>query len=482
MNEKEAKILIVDDEADIRALIQGILQDDGYKTASAKNSTEVYNYFEGQLPDLMVLDIWLQNSEQDGIEILKSIRKKHPDLPIIMISGHGTIETAVSSIKLGAYDFIEKPFKSDRLVLMIQRALETAALRKENITLKAIAGHKADISLTGKSPAIQAIKQLIDRVSPTNSRVLITGEPGTGKETVARLIHKNSARANKKLFILNCAIMHPDHIEHELFGTEHDGEVGYGLLERANGGTLLLDEISDMPLETQGKILRVLQEQTFTRVGGTNPIQVDIRFLASTNRNLEDLIKKEKFRKDLYYRLNVVPLHMPCLKDRIQDLPALIQVFAKDIEKESGLSAKTFTPKLTDALLSYEWGGNIRQLKNAVEWMMIMSGAQTERICIEYLPPNLGQLHKNKANSNTKNTFHNLPEIMSKPLREAREEFERYYLLSQIKKFDGNISKTAKFVGMERSALHRKLKLLQVHNANEEQSEYIEISSQRQAR
>ena len=480
MTDIDVKILVVDDEADIRSLISGILEDEGYSVNSVANSSETYDYFEEAAPDLMILDIWLQNSDQDGTEILKTIRKKYPSLPIIMISGHGSIETAVSSIKMGAYDFIEKPFKSDRLILMIQRALEAAALRKENVSLKEIAGQKSDISLTGKSQAIQSIRSLIERVAPTNSRVMICGEPGTGKETVARIMHKMSNRKDKPIFVMNCATMQPSHMEEELFGTEKDGDVRHGLLEQANNGTLLFDEISDMPLETQGKIVRLLQEQTFIRVGGTTQVKVDIRFLATSNRDLEKLIEKGSFRKDLYYRLNVVPLNMPCLKDRIQDIPDLISVFAKDIESQSGLNAKTFTTKLMSALQSYEWPGNIRQLKNAVEWMMIMSGPEQDTICMEFLPPNLGHPHYQKANQNSKASIQIMPEIMSRPLREAREEFERHYLLSQIKKFDGNISKTAKFVGMERSALHRKLKLLQVTSSDAEETERSD-TSKRQA-
>ena len=481
MVETEHKILVVDDEADIRSLISGILEDEGYGVAIAENAAAVYGYFETSMPDLVILDIWLQNSDQDGIEILKTLTRRYPDLPIIMISGHGTIETAVSSIKEGAYDFIEKPFKSDRLILMIRRALEAAALRKENTSLRELTRQKTEVSLNGKSQAINTIRQIVERVAPTNSRVLITGEPGTGKENVARLIHKVSSRSGKALMVMNCAIMHPDHMEKELFGLEKNGEITHGLLEQANGGTLLFDEISDMPLETQGKIVRILQEQTFSRVGGSRQINVDIRFLASTNRDLEELINKGRFRKDLYYRLNVVPLHMPCLKDRIQDIPELVKLFASDIEKQSGLMPKSFTQKLLSALQSYEWPGNIRQLRNAVEWMMIMSGAGQGHICVDYLPQNLGQQQREKANQNPKANIQIMPEVMSKPLREAREEFERHYLLSQIKKFDGNISKTAKFVGMERSALHRKLKLLQVTNEDDPEVQGITPSKGRRS-
>lgn len=479
MNLSEIKILVVDDEADIRNLIQGILEDEGYETIAAADAQQALEKIDTQKPNLIVQDIWLQNSDKDGVDILKITKKKYPEIPVIMISGHGTIETAVSSIKLGAYDFIEKPFKSDRLILMIKRAIEAAELKKENVSLKEIAGQKTDCELIGKSNAIQSVRHLIDRVASTNSRILITGEPGTGKEIAARMIHRMSQRKNKPMIIVNCATMHPDHMEEELFGVENSKDIREGLLEKANGGTLLFDEISDMPLTMQGKIVRLLQEQTFTRLRGTHPIQVDIRFLASSNRNLEDLIKREKFRKDLYYRLNVVPMQMPCLKDRLQDIPDLIKSFAKDIERQSGLLPKTFTPKLISALQSYDWPGNVRQLRNSIEWMMIMCGPDNDKVCIDYLPPNLGDQTKSQANQNSKTSIQIMPEIMSKSLREAREDFERHYLLSQIKKFDGNISKTAKFVGMERSALHRKLKMLQVDSSSDD-SDNEEQISQRQ--
>ncbi|MCB9973387.1 MAG: sigma-54-dependent Fis family transcriptional regulator [Rhodospirillales bacterium] len=474
--EHDKTILIVDDEADIRSLIKGILEDEGYHILTAANSTDVYQLFAKKTPDLVVLDIWLQNSEHDGIEILKNLRQKHPGLPVIMISGHGTIETAVSSIKQGAYDFIEKPFKSDRLILMIYRALEAAALRRENNSLKQLASQKASTVLTGHSPVIQGTRQLIDKIAQGNSRVLITGEPGTGKETAARAIHKQSGRDSHALVVMNCAIMQPERMECELFGREEaGGEIRSGLLEQADGGSLLFDEIADMPLETQGKIVRVLQDPVFLRVGGTSPVSVDVRFLASTNKNLEDLVEQGLFRKDLYYRLNVVPLYMPRLKDRVQDIPELVLLFVREMAQQSGVKEKKVSVRLLETLQSYEWPGNVRQLRNTVEWMMIMAGPNRGDLCVDLLPPNLGGKMTSPLSGGGYFAEQQMSfDVMSKPLREAREEFERQYLLSQIQKFDGNISKTARFVGMERSALHRKLKLLQVSNtmdANDENSD-----------
>lgn len=475
MKEQKPTILIVDDEADIRSLIKGILEDEGYHTVTAANAKQSYEAMTQHKPDLVILDIWLQNSDQDGIEILTSMRRDNQTLPVIMISGHGTIETAVSSIKQGAYDFIEKPFKSDRLILMIRRALETASLVRENIVLKKIAGKKMDLSLTGKSSAIQSVRQLIERFAPTNSRVLITGEPGTGKEMTARLMHKHSKRTERPFLILNCATMQPGDLEPMLFGAEATGSEArtLGLLERAHGGSLFFDEVADMPLETQGKIVRVIQEQTFLRVGGVEPVHVDVRIFASTNRNLEELVESGRFRKDLFYRLNVVPLHMPCLRERVQDIPELVHTFGRELAEESGLPNKEFAPSVLSVMQSYDWPGNIRQLKNAVEWMMIMSGPSQSLIDTHYLPPDLqhsvalsGRNDKSEPLKSQPGSFSS--ELLTQPLREAREEFERFYLLAQIKRFEGNVSKTAKFVGMERSALHRKLKSLNVTTALED--------------
>lgn len=451
-------ILIVDDEADIRNLIKGILTDEGYTVKLAADAKKAYELIDASPPDLVVLDIWLQGSEQDGLQILNNLKKRHAHLPVIMISGHGTIETAVSSIKQGAYDFIEKPFKSDRLLLMIRRALETTRLRQENEALRKKVAKPPKV--IGQSSAMQGLRQLIERVAPTNSRVMLTGEPGAGKDIAARTIHMMSNRANKSFMVVNCAGLRPDRLEIELFGSEKPGAESIGMLEQADKGTLLLDEVADMPLETQGKIMRVLQEQRFSRVRGQKEIEVDVRIIASTNRNLDRAIAEGKFRQDLFYRLNVVPVHVPALRDRIQDLQALLDYFTQDISEQSGLPQQRFTPQAVAAMQAYAWPGNIRQLRNAVEWAMIMKGnTQGGAVDIGDLPPEIMGLAASpgsgadiKANGNP----------MLLPLREAREIFERDYLQSQITRFGGNISKTAQFVGMERSALHRKLKSLQI--------------------
>lgn len=446
-----ADILIVDDEDDIRSLIEGILQDEGFSVRQAATSAQAYSRIKERAPSLVVLDIWLQGSEHDGMEILDWIVEHHPHVPVLMISGHGNIETAVSAIKRGAYDFIEKPFKTDRLLVMIARALETASLRRENERLKSKVDMVAE--MIGDSPALSAFRQTLARVAQTNSRVLITGEPGTGKDIAARQIHKMSARASAPFLSLNCAILRPDHIEVELFGVE-PGQAG--LLAQANGGTLLLDEVADMPLETQGKIVRVLQEQRFIPIGGHSPVEVDVRVLASTSRDLPALIKDGLFREDLFYRLNVVPVELPPLRQRPQDIPALADYFVEQFTRQVALPVCRFSPAAIVAMQSYGWPGNVRQLRNIVEHMMILN-AHDGTIQPEHLPADITGVARNTA-SGAEATIS--PEMASLALREARELFERDYLAAQIHRFSGNISKTAEFVGMERSALHRKLKQL----------------------
>ncbi len=459
-----ADILIVDDEADIRSLIRGILDDEGYETREAGNSTAAFAEVEKKVPDLIVLDIWLQGSDKDGLEILKALKEQHGALPFVMISGHGTIETAVSAIKDGAYDFIEKPFKSDRLLMLISRALETAALRRENAALKKRSFGEAD-QLIGKSPVIQNIQQLIERAAPTNSRILITGEAGTGKDIVARLIHKNSERAEEGFMVLNCATLRPERLEIELFGEEAglQGDGGHiGILEQANGGTLLLDEIADMPLETQGKIVRVLQEQRFHKIGGQKDIESDVRVIATTNKDLEALIENGDFREDLYYRLNVIQIQIPSLRKRTEDIPELTNAFMADMLKQLGFEEQTLTNAALNIFKSYGWPGNIRQLKNVIEWVCIMHGGDNKgSLGPEDLPPEISGGKCAAIGADLQSGFDD--NFMELPLRDAREEFERKYLLAQVARFDGNISKTAEFVGMERSALHRKLKSLQIH-------------------
>lgn len=450
-------ILIVDDEEDIRALIKGILEDEGYQVREAENSKQALDTIAEKTPDLIILDIWLRDSDKDGLEILKTVKVEHQFLPVLMISGHGTIETAVSAIKDGAYDFIEKPFKSDRLLLMISRALETASLRQENQALKARRDVEQD-DLIGKSPALNDIGQQIDRIAPTNSRVLITGEAGTGKEVVARTIHKLSDRKDQNFMALNCAALHPERLEEELFGVEHDGEHQKGLFELCDGGTLLLDEVADMPLETQGKILRVLQDNKVHPVGSQKIIDIDVRILASTNQNLQEAIKSGNFREDLYYRLNVVTLNVPKLSDRAEDISPLIQHFLEQFARQTGQTTKKLSKEALAVLETYSWPGNVRQLKNVMEWLTIMTPAveDQEYLNVDDLPP---EILGNKSKAESKKESVN---YIAKPLREAREAFEKDYLTQQITRFKGNVSQTAEFIGMERSALHRKMKSLDI--------------------
>ena len=464
-------ILIVDDEADIREIIQGILEDEGYITRQAANSQQAYKRLEERRPDLVILDIWLQNSEHDGLQILQTIKQTHPQLPVVMISGHGNIETAVSAIKQGAYDFIEKPFKSDRLLLLMERALEAANLKKENATLKQKAQGPSE--LVGAAPAMAALRQTIERVAGSNSRVLITGEAGTGKDIAARLIHKLSRRSQAPFVSLNCAIMHPEHLESELFGVEGQPDK-VGVLERADTGTLFLDEVADMPLETQGKIVRVLQEQRFHRVGGQAPVEVDVRIIASSNRDLQKHMTDGHFRQDLYYRLNVVPVDMPPLRERAQDIPDLAEYFVKLYSEQAGIPARSFAESTLAIMQAYTWPGNVRQLRNVIEWVMIMAGGEGP-VRPDQLPPELvdtGAVPKGEPGEN----------MMTLPLRDAREMFEKEYLESQIRRFGGNISKTAQFVGMERSALHRKLKQLGISGlAKQNEDEEAEAASLKRA-
>ncbi|MGQ0527488.1 MAG: nitrogen assimilation response regulator NtrX [Alphaproteobacteria bacterium] len=449
-------ILIVDDESDIRTLIQAILEDEGYKTRGAANAKQAYEEIAGAMPDLVILDIWLQGSEHDGLQILDNIKAETPNLPVLMISGHGTIETAVSSIRQGAYDFIEKPFKADRLLLMIRRALENAELRRENESLRKKT--EGNTTLVGESPAMQSLIQILNRVAPTNSRVLITGEPGTGKDIAARYIHSASGRAGKPFLAVNCASLNAETLEMELFGSAAKGKqpATSGLLERAHGGTLLLDEVADMPPETQAKIMRVLQEQKFRKLNGGEEIEVDVRILSSTNRDLEKEIAAGSFRQDLFFRLNVVPVEMPPLKKRAQDIEALAAHFVEMMASQAGLPRGEFMPDAIKTMQAYPWSGNIRQLRNTVEWVLIMHGPKTSRFNKSHLPPAIsveaGQGGKNGPSV----------DLLSLPLREAREAFERKYLAAQVERFEGSISKTAQFVGMERSALHRKLKSLNI--------------------
>jgi two-component system, NtrC family, nitrogen regulation response regulator NtrX len=451
-------ILIVDDEADIRMLIAGVLGDEGFTTREAANSDEALAHLRQRCPALIVLDIWLQNSALDGMAILDVMQEAYPDVPVVMISGHGNIETAVNAIKRGAFDFIEKPFKADRLLVTVERALENARLRRENEELRARFGSQSD--LIGRSAAMTQLRQAIERVAPTGSRVLFSGPPGSGKEVASRLLHRKSKRADLPFVVLNCATMHPDRLEIELFGTERngDGREGVskvGFLEQAHSGTLLLDEVADMPLETQGKIVRVLQEQTFERVGGKTKVDVDVRVIAATSRDLQTEMSNGKFRQDLFYRLNVVPMRVPALRERRDDIPELLEHFMRAASEQTGLPGRTFGDDTLALLQAYDWPGNVRQLRNVVDWLLIMApGDPTEPVRGDMLPPDIGAANAAGVASADGT------EVLSLPLREAREIFERKYLESQVSRFGGNISRTASFVGMERSALHRKLRSL----------------------
>jgi len=454
------EILIVDDEADIRNLVSGILEDEGYITRTAADGLSGLEAIKARQPSLVVLDVWLGDSDRDGLKILETIKRDHPYVPVVMISGHGTIETAVTAIKNGAYDFIEKPFQSARLLLVIQRAIESARLKRENADLRVKFGEHVD--LIGTSPAIQTIRQTIERVAPTNSRILIAGPSGAGKEIIARKIHALSRRAEGPFIVLNCATLHPDRLEAELFGTEIVGldptiPRKIGLLEQAHNGTLFLDEVTDLPLPTQSKLIRVLQDQFFTRLGDNQKVEVDVRITASSSANIPKMIQDGHFREDLYYRLNVVPVQVSPLQERLVDIPDLFHYFMAQFAVAHGRPPRRLTEEAMVVLQSYSWPGNVRQLKNIVEWILIMaSGDPRDDIRVDMLPPEV------RSDTSLTSPSHT-PNIVVLPLREARELFEREYLLAQINRFGGNISKTARFVGMERSALHRKLRALGVH-------------------
>ncbi len=449
-----ADILIVDDEADIRDLISGILEDEGHSARLARDSDEALRAIEQRRPNLVILDIWLQGSRLDGLEVLSVIKRTYPELPVVIISGHGNIETAVTAIKRGAYDYIEKPFKADRLVLVTLRALEAYQLKREVKELKERSTISAE--MIGKSVAMNQLRANIEKAAPTNSRILIRGASGSGKELAARALHLKSLRASGPFVVLNAAAMAPDRIEEELFGTEDrtGGPRKVGALEEAHSGTLYIDEVADMPLETQGKILRVLVEQKFLRIGGTQKVAVDVRIISSTSRDLEREMAEGRFREDLYHRLNVVPLRVPSLAERRDDIPDLIAYFAQQLSQASGLPPRRIGDDAIAVLQAHDWTGNVRELRNNVERLMILAGGAPDTvITADLLPQEIGANVPLPINGGAEH-------LMSLPLREAREIFEREYLLAQINRFGGNISRTAEFVGMERSALHRKLRSL----------------------
>lgn len=454
------EVLIVDDEAAIREVVAAVLEDEGYVPRQAATSDEALREVARKPPALLLLDIWLEGSRMDGVQILDHVRSSYPSLPVIMFSGHGTIETAVAAIKKGALDFIEKPFKSDRLLVAVERAMELSRLRRENEELRSRA---QKVELIGGSPVMGKLRATIQRIGPTGSRILISGPPGSGKEVVARMIHKQSRRADGPFVILNCAALAPDRVDVELFGCEPgwlapEQPRVIGLLERADGGTLLLDEVADMPLDTQGKVLRALQERSFTRPGGNNRREVDVRVLATTNRDLQAEMTAGRFREDLYYRINVVPVELPPLAEHRTDIPELARHFMAVSSAESGLQPHEIADDAMAVLQTADWPGDIRQLRNTIEWMLIMAGETKGAIGLAGLPPELTDSATKGMDPRANGEF------VSMPLREAREQFERTYLQAQLQRFGGNISRTANFVGMERSALHRKLKTLGLHS------------------
>ena len=458
-------ILIVEDEDDIRAMIGGILEDDGYEVRLTATSAEAINSLKSRKPSLMILDVWLKGSTMDGIELLDSIKKSHPNMPVIIISGHGTVETAVSAIRKGAYDYIVKPFKADKLLVTCKRALENARLKSENEELKGKRSH--DVALIGTSSHVIQLKQKITKIASTNSRVLISGQSGSGKELIARLLHENSLRSKGPFKAVNAASIIPERVEEELFGVEDEsGNLNkVGLLERAHNGTLYLDEVADMPIETQGKLLRLLVEQRFRRLGGKDDVQVDVRVITSSSRDLFKEVSLGRFREDLYHRLNVMPLEAPPLKERREDIPALVEHFIAQLSSSTGLPSRKIGEDAMAALQAHNWPGNVRQLRNNVERLLILAtGDPSQAITLKTLPPEVSVVRATKGNNENE-------KLISLSLRDAREHFERDYLKAQIQRFGGNISRTANFVGMERSALHRKLKSLGLNSNDRNEAE-----------
>ena len=456
------EVLVVDDEADIRELVSGVLEDEGYAVRTAADSSAALDAIDDRRPSMVLLDVWLQGSRLDGIQLLQEIKRRDASLPVLLISGHGNLDTAVAAVREGAVDFIEKPFEAGRLVYLVDRATETERLRREHATMRQQVGQ--DDTLNGSSVAINTVRATLKRVAPTGSRVMISGPAGVGKEIAARMIHQWSPRSKAPFIVVSAAMMSPDRVEEELFGTEADGASRPGLLEQAHGGTLFLDEIADMPLTTQGKILRVLTDQSYHRVGGQRPVKVDVRVLSATSRNLAEEIAAGRFREDLYYRLNVVPVKLPALRERREDIPELVNHFLARFAAERRIPTPSLSGEAMAALQAHEWPGNVRQLRNIIERTIIMApGDRVGCIEVDLLP---AEVLDNQGSASVTSASMT---IMGSPLREARESFEREYLRIQIRRFSGNISRTASFIGMERSALHRKLKALGIGDKRDDE-------------
>ncbi len=447
-------ILVVDDEKDIRDLIGEILTDDGHEIRLAENSEQAVNYINLDPPQLIILDIWLKDSKMDGIEILKTVKKNNPTIPVVIISGHGNIKIAVAAVKQGAYDFIEKPFNIDQLILIKNRALEAYKMRNEIVSLR-----KKEIletKMVGRSPAFKSLISNLDKVTKSNGRVMLKGPAGSGKEIAARYIYLNSSRLGAPFISISCASIAPERMEEVLFGTEENGVIKQGLLEQADSGVLFFDEVADMPIGTQSKILRVLIEQVFNRVGGDDKVRVDLRVISSTSKDLTEEIVKGNFREELYHRLNVVPITIPSLEDRREDIGTLAENFICSLNKSDGLPLRTLSEEAIAKLQTFSWPGNVRQLRNTIERALILGPDQGQIGPIEISHTEVNNVTDDSRQENKKSDY------ISLPLREAREVFEREYLTTQIRRFSGNISRTAQFVGMERSALHRKIKTLDI--------------------
>ncbi|MDC0205576.1 sigma-54 dependent transcriptional regulator [Pelagibacteraceae bacterium] len=451
------EILVVDDNSDIRLLIAGILKDKGYTVREAANFDQAFNEINKKLPDTAIIDVKLDKSDNDGIELLSHIKKIDNDVPVIMISGHANVQMAVDSLKLGAFEFMQKPFSSDRLINFVSRAIENKDLKKEKNILENKLFHSYEI--IGQSQSITKVRDLINKLSNTESRVFISGPAGSGKELVARQIHKKSTRSNKNFIVVNGALLDPKKYEFELFGSENsEGLINYGFFEKAKDSTLLIDEVSEIPLETQAKILRVLIDQKFKRVNGSEEINVNVRIVSTSSKNIREEVDKGNFREDLYHRLNVVPINLPALKERTEDIPLLLEYFSKKISELNGINETKMDPNF-NLFYNYDWPGNVRELRNLVERVSILA-VNEENININ----SLVQDALTQKNINKDSDFRN--SVLSYPLKEAREKFEKEYLTSQLKKHKGNISKTAEFIGMERSAFHRKLKTLGIKGVN----------------